>query len=431
MHMSKTRPGIRASALAMVIAAGAVMGLSTLANAQTRTVRPLDGVAQANKIGSQAKADRNWIASYWAWVDGGKVGPGPALPRQILPSGIPVETNPLRPAQNLIRVLYRHRLQENAFLPAYYTLGNLLQDDPAAMASFRAYSLQNMLRTDMGDEQAYVHHLQLLSRPGSDLTDVRIEDGALVSIGLLTPETSDEPAVDIMSKTPPLPPGSAPPTELPKPPTREEIDERLRQPGKPPSQIDLRPFREDKPGKPGYDCDDDAEALAAWLLKKFPGGQQINIMFCGTGNAEGKGKSCHLVSVLVYGDKYYIVDGSSGTVSGPFDMPMTDEGLKQNLKALWERWYKYAMYPDINVDPGRFKPNDRSPFGPNEPLPWWHDPEVRRAFCEAIKIPAGDCDERIRRDYIHPSPEGPLPGQQPEVPQKPELEPVGPTTVPM
>lgn len=127
---------------------------------------------------------------------------------------------------------------------------------------------------------------------------------------------------------------------------------------------------------PGFDCDDFADAIGAFLVKDKEGASysQVGCTFRG-GN---KKKGSHAITRIDAGGQYWLVDGQTGLTSGPHntDVPM-------DASSITEGGYG-AQDGTTNTNQSTDAPNDRSwgrgLFGNGEPDPWHTDPEERRRF---------------------------------------------------
>ncbi len=299
---------------------------------------------------------------------------------------------PFYGAEEFFRKLYAHRLNSNTASPSYYTLHQLLRDDPAVQAAFRLYATTGKFETPFDDDfNLALNHLDAVVDASSagvrfDFSageQAAIVAGELASMGLFLKAAAEVlPVVD---------PEILPPEVRPVDPQALAIKQRLPvvpagtpywpdgESPCPPGAIDNGAYPFDgfccDAGHPGFDCDDYARAWAAWLkrnLTEYPNAQYfILAVYYGVPR---RGHS--VVAVLIDG-KYYIVDPQSGMVRGPLDQNWIfpeDFGpfLREILRA------RYGMNPPDDVSDWALHPPDY--IDPHDVPPWYSDPAVREWF---------------------------------------------------
>ena len=126
-------------------------------------------------------------------------------------------------------------------------------------------------------------------------------------------------------------------------------------------------------GKPGFDCDDFADALAFYLSKNKKGVTACTVRVTWTtnpGSSGGKAKSAHLVTKIKAGGKYWLVDAQDGKASGPHD-----EGTKMDATPI-------LCFYDIKPGSVRTEQSDRDHgYRPwCEPAPWTDSPTIVKCF---------------------------------------------------
>jgi hypothetical protein len=143
-------------------------------------------------------------------------------------------------------------------------------------------------------------------------------------------------------------------------------------------------YREDplhNDGRPGFDCDDWADAMAGWLQHRFCEGgyadtarqKWLHVLW-----KEGKGGTGHAMNIVYYGGYYWIVDAQTNAVYGPFR-----EGDPWEVRPLLQGPNRYGLPEDVVPGFGDlYNPGERS--NGTEPPAWWDSPffrdEVERQF---------------------------------------------------
>jgi hypothetical protein len=320
----------------------------------------------------------------------------------------------LVPAELLFRQIYAHRLNEIDGLELY-TLGHLLRDDPVVLAHFRHYTITGELEIAFDeDPEAAMNHLLAIAdavTEGEEFSFVAGGDWAIYSDGATSTGLVGEPGGDEPPGEPPpqpFPPEPEVPQEL-RPFDRDLRDEvpasrlpnRLRPPGKRDLywwdhkvpcavQDPVKPGIEwcEAPGTIGFDCDDYALAMIAWLRhfrELYDAAFYQLHVFWGV-------DSGHALVLVLIGEYFYLIDPQTGFVLGPFDKSdyyANDYALlRQLLRQLINNLYKddkdVLLTPEDNIN---IFIRDRDIPIPAEPPPWYTDPAMRDRFKDKMDIP--------------------------------------------
>lgn len=299
---------------------------------------------------------QEWASIVWEYYDTGQVPARAATFKFSNPKQFPRWFQPFNPALSVFKDIYRHRLTAPGQLDGF-TIEDLLASDPAVRDHFREFTTTGVLRTPIDeDPQAAANHVERLqeaeaggSKEYTLLGDWEVKSLAVVSTGLVTKKKIPNPPAP--NPGTPVPPGF--PGDL-----KREWDD---------SDIDKMPYKPDGwPWQPGFDCDDYADALAAWLKKhmlpNYPG-MTIDIIWItwfGGGHA--------IVRVCYEGTCYYIDPQTGEILPCPTGCTVKDiiDWFNRIGYGIGDPWLPGWEIKD---------PNERPLF---EPGPWWEDEELRR-----------------------------------------------------
>lgn len=134
-----------------------------------------------------------------------------------------------------------------------------------------------------------------------------------------------------------------------------------------------------EPGRPGIDCDDFADMMAAWLKRYIGGDVEVKLLGMWYYNSEGKYVG-HMMTIVILDGYYYIIDPQTGRVIGPFSI-----GTPYDPRPILEPAYDFDPNRPVKVKPQ--EPNERR-FP--EPAPWHEDEHHRQRVPEILENPAED-----------------------------------------
>ncbi len=250
------------------------------------------------------------------------------------------------------------------------------------MAHFREYTTTGVLVTPFAeDAQAASNHIERLMQAqawtSSEYTLLGswgTRSTSVVSNGLVTKKKIPNPP-----PPPPTPdPGDPPSPSIPEEIQQEWWDSKLR---------NMTHESDGWPWQPGFDCDDFADALAAWLqnhlVPNYPGMTVEIIWVTWYGNG-------HAIVRVCYNGTCYYIDPSSGLMMPVCDTPCT---LQDVIDWLKEEGYidGNPWFPGWDIK----EPNERPWF---EPGPWWTDPDA----CKKIEEETGHpCDDFIWQSFYN------------------------------
>ena len=384
--------------IGLVIGVVISLGLASVARAD-------DAEVFGTKPGSGPMSDvtreelRVWAAAFWEWHETG-VCPAWALNFQFThPEEFPENFAFFVDAYEAFGKVYQHRLQPDPRLAGYYSLDDLLVDNPDIYAAFKHYTITGVLKTPFADDPgAATNHLVLavagLEGGADEDLDVRAtylaaENGELISDARIAAVGSAGYVGDMATIAPGTPvPGPAQP-DIPEC-LRHFIDQSLL--GDPcVAQClytkDVDPswflFIRTDPGTPGFDCDDFADALIAWLLHKLRGlypdveAYQLVHWFTDCNGTEVG----HAVVYIKIGNYFYIIEPQTGKVSGPF--PATgDPDPRTLLTPCGSPGGGIKYDPNKPVKWKLLPPNKRPDV---EPAPWHTNPAMQQHLIDCIK----------------------------------------------
>ncbi len=253
---------------------------------------------------------RQWAALYWQWRDTGVVTQ--ELSGFEFTNPIPSDLTPIDYAYDIFEQLYATELAALSTPEAPYSVIQLILDDPDVMQRFRVYTTTGLLSISFTQEQeASWSHLDMAAQAadgdGYSMDRAWIEDGSLLTQSLLgSPGSTALPPV-------------TPPFEDPEVPDEiDDFDQDLKDLIRdcPLKDID---WRQDVPPAPGFDCDDFAISMAAWLRQlqqQYPD-MQISLLLFWYDKDDGT-RGGHAVTIVRIDGYYYIIDAQTGDVKGPY-----------------------------------------------------------------------------------------------------------------
>jgi hypothetical protein len=139
-------------------------------------------------------------------------------------------------------------------------------------------------------------------------------------------------------------------------------------------------------GAPGFDCDDFADAIGAYIANKCRNGLTYANIYCSfvaLDSATGKkrGRVGHLVTMIKSDSSYWLVDGQTGASSGPHPLDTPPDAAPilggYSLKS-----------GTVKTSSKQHAPNDRGPWS-GEPPPWHESPAMVEHFENVTGFGAG------------------------------------------
>ncbi|MEE2907753.1 MAG: hypothetical protein VX527_07960 [Planctomycetota bacterium] len=265
---------------------------------------------------------QEWATYFWQWYETGMVPPG--ADEFEFSFEVDDGMNPLLPTLVLFEQIYADELSPD------YTIWNLIEDDSAVYLAFKIHSVSG----------------------------VNIMRAGLVG--------KDKKRPDLIP-------------EIPLPKGCDHIqDEALREFCEKLHEVfhaaDFQPFcyKADSKwpwGKPGFDCDDYADAMR-WFLwhhlsEQYP---EIEVFTL----ALYFGRSGHAVTALHFNGQYWFMDPQTGEIYGPFS----------NWEALEAAVRSFMKAQDMYTWPRRIKKRTTPPW--NEPGYWYTDPDRRQEIADCF-----------------------------------------------
>ncbi len=323
----------------------------------------------------------------------------------------------LAPALDVFTELYAHKLDPSGTYVAPYTILDLMRDDPAVDARFKRYTLTGEIETTSTDDaEMMMKHVQMAAEAIATSEEYSLEECMVSSGCFKTVELVKQPAT-----TPPAPQPTIP-TPIPVPPGLQQFDCDLRawvarsllacmkSKGLYKGENSRDPNRPNPRGR--FDCDDFADAMAAWLEKYLkqlypnmdvkgfgfmwkcpkldsndnpvldPNGQPV---YTDDGHA--------MVLVTIDG-KFYLIDPYTGTVYGPY---LTNADAYDAAIALASQTNSLCQGWKPGTGPFTWPPHERP--GSIEPKPWWKWKDMQERFCNALR----QCCNEIPTWYTPPT----------------------------
>lgn len=373
-----------------------------------------------------------WVQLWWQWDETGQ------RPTEL--DGLAATTlsaadlrAPFREANVLFAKIYQDQvnaLPHGETFVDFPTVFDLIRSDSTIREQYKEYTLTGKLVTPFdGDHNALLTHLHAIADAGN---------GGEFNLGGGFAITEDGVESTLLVATLSAPDGTLtqPPDVTPEPPTPNPMDigpllpdlicrsNLPFRPGTPPSPggperapcpaDDIPPNVPETPGSPpGFDCDDRADALGAWLVHHlrslYPGITYRVVLLCPSPLPDPCNGCCHATLMLVYANHTWHVDASTGIWYGPISYDscqasLTEAELKECVKA---KVLDSTRELFCNLEPNPYNGdfcNGEYPSGlppwlhpgqqpPGEPKPWHTDPERRAWLCAQLNIPAADCDQ--------------------------------------
>ncbi|MDG2200755.1 MAG: hypothetical protein P8K80_06195 [Phycisphaerales bacterium] len=274
---------------------------------------------------------QEWASYYWEWYETGIIPPGADRFEFSEPVGSGM--NPLQFSLVVFEDLYADHLTDD------YEIWEFIMDEPAIYEAFKHHSITGEL------DAPYVLVI------GNDSKGKKKKPG--LSPGLV-------PVDSCSSITDPI---------------LRALCERLHR-GVGDSRLPYSPcYQEDGSwpwSRPGFDCDDYADAMRWWLQYylrgEFPDVEigKLSLYY---------GRSGHVVNYIYLNGAYWLVDAQTGEVRGPY-------GSMAELKAgAWQLMRDLYWAPDY--DPW-LKRTWGWPI--MEPSPWYTDPERRQEIIDRLRL---------------------------------------------
>jgi hypothetical protein len=339
----------------------------------------------------------------WQYIDSGGTNTASLLNWQWTAPDLLDLTGPANDAETqpaifgggmeLFRALYIHRLApQTPGGPA--TIYDLLETNTQVALLFKHWTLTHQLATvEAWDPIAHQKHITMVIDAVITKQYASTRGVPLFQPGLLI---SDRTEIEVWAGVPWNYLGAPPPAGVPDPITRETqksvedcvANESGKLTGPWPSGKKL--YKSDKlatwfglvSGTPGFDCDDFADAIGAYLTKGKAGASYCTVytswIATDPSNGKKKGKVGHLVTMIKAGGKYWLVDAQTGATSGPFDA-----GTPPDASTVTGG---YSKKPGSDyTDPKPIPPNDRSRWS-GEPPPWHTSREMKECFNEVTGL---------------------------------------------
>lgn len=382
--------------LTVVLTLAAVVCLAPRAHADDDVIY---GVNPGSGPMSQGTRDelRIWAGAFWEWLDTG-VCPDWAIDFEFShPEEFPENFVFFADAYEIFGKLYQDHLQPDPRQPGYYTLDDLFQDNPEVYAAFRHYTMTGELRTPVTDANATLKHLVLAAAGlmGDEVdntyvrtTFVQVAGNQVISDSMVVAVANAGYVGDMAT----IVPGT--PIPSPAQPTVPECLRHFVDLSKLGSRCvvnclytkDIDPswflFIRTDPGTPGFDCDDFADALIAWLLHylrgMFPDVEAYQLVHWYT-DCNGT-EAGHAVVYIKIGNYFYIIEPQTGKITGPF--PSTDNPDPRTVLVPCG-----GTGPGVRYDPNKpvkwklVPPNKRPSV---EPAPWYTNPAMRQHLIDCI-----------------------------------------------
>ncbi len=346
------------------------------------------------------EADADYIRfaeAWWTVIDNGGTDLSPlagfawlAPDLVALENGLDVSTqvDPWGGGMELFARLYAHKLAPNdPFGPDH--IEELLSIDPAVAEEFKHWGHYHQVVTSISaDPAAHAEHMALVMDALTFQSEAVVRglpymDGStLVSDRLeLTGSSSPAPAPTTPATTnkegPAVEPGGGGPRPV------NMLDKCIRTRGGVLDPFSGQLYKADKGyycfgllgGCPGFDCDDFADAIGAYIIKGKQGVTTCNVYCKWTSknpNNGKKSKAAHLVTKIKSGDCYWLVDAQTGAISGPHK-----NGTPMDATPVLGG---YNVCPGTVVtDQKDYEHGDRSPWS-GEPPPWHTSPTIVACF---------------------------------------------------
>lgn len=348
---------------------------------ESRAARPFIPPTQLWTISPTTESElQQWIVLHWQWYESGQVPAGAENFAFSHPGELPSGFHPFNQSFELFESLYADRLVFNPTSGPGYGIEQLIEDDAVVRSQFIAYTITGLLHSGMFvDPNANQRFIEaaldaLFVGDKFEVIDAWFLQGngelMLMSAGLKKkpkPTTSS-----------PVPPVSPFPTGLL--PFHEDLQEAIED-----GNVDDVPYIEDDwwPWHDGgFDCDDAGDASGGWLRRRL-GTAYEGVEAFALPLRWREGRIGHIVTVIYYNGYYWIIDGQTGRMIGPFpvSVPFTDIDLRPLLEP-------YNIEPN---DPITIKP--RRDLGDRpwvEPYPWWENPAMREHLEDATGHPWGE-----------------------------------------
>lgn len=333
------------------------------ANVNGAVVWPEPNEAQLQEL-------QQWAAYFWHWRETGEVLPGAdGFQFSVAPGG---GFCGLQPTIVLFEYLYADQLTEE------YTIWELIVDNPAIYAAFKQHSLTGELSTELWDPATELHwDMVIRAADGvidiADCDEMEYDSVGDLEVGIGGEGLTSNVLLKKKKKPCPVPPdgdGDGVPDIW------EELWRKIRD-GVRDSGLGFHDcYQSDSSwpwGKPGFDCDDYAEAMIHWLRhyleQDYPG---IDVYFLWvTWYGDG-----HAMVVIEENGVYFLVDPQTGQTLGPFS------SWAEMVAAAWDFmkvWYGVD-------DPWLPSAKKRTSRPWNEPSPWYDDPERLQEFIDCMGI---------------------------------------------
>lgn len=314
------------------------------------------------------------------WLEKGVPSPGASGFKLTYPDRVGENAAIQQDALVLFTDLYADRLVLDMDDPGYYTIEDLILDDPEVFDRFMEYTTTGVLalRAERDGKDVTNQHMEMIALAiATDDDCLEVTDYWVIAVSNTDYEVGSMLLTEKKKCKPPTP-GPGP---QPEP---ENIPDILKNPVR---DFPLRqhPYYEDDGSwpwsQPGFDCDDWADALAEYLRRILEGQvEDLEIwQFWVTWKGDG-----HVVTVVRINGKYYIVDGQTGMMRGPYDsLEDAKDGAWDIMKDGYDVDKDDVWFPRIT----KRKPGER-PFV--EPSPWYTDPDRRRDFEEDTGLDPDD-----------------------------------------
>lgn len=339
---------------------------------------------------------RTWAQAYWVWRDTGSWPAWSLTQKFAHPEEFPQNFALFDAETDFFGKVYQHRLQPDPGKAGYYTLDDLMRDDPDVRQAFREYTITGNAQVSGSDDaEAALNFLELAQAGLKDETVGNVEVHAtFLQISGDTLKTDARVTVvgggavgdraSIAPGTPlPAPTGPGIPDCL-----RHWVDQSLL--GN--SCVASCLYTSDVDptwyilfwgtGTPGFDCDDFADALTAWLLHHLRGMYpdiEISPLWFWFTDCNGT-ESGHGIVYVRIGDSYYLIEPQTGRIYGPYPVAGGPDPRPAVVPC-------GDSTPGIHYDPNKpvkWKLNPPNERPGSEPNPWWDNPAMKQKLIDCI-----------------------------------------------
>ena len=289
---------------------------------------------------------------------------------------IPVDVDPFGEGRVLFEDLYEHRLSD------VYGFEDLIDDDPLIRLTWRHWTLTRQVATvDFIDPIAHQRHIDAL------IMAIVFDDGyATRGVPYFSASTI------VSDRTKKKKPNGT--ITTPTPADVSTLAQKIQdfhacicmKVGVISGFPDLYDPDNEPAGDPGFDCDDFADALGAYVLGQTTAqGVTAKNKYVSWTNSAGKGVA-HLVTMISFCGYYWLLDAQTGNKIGPFA-----DGTKIDASPLINAGYDVKADSSVDTSQKCYDIGDRGDWK-GEPKPWYEDMEMRDHFENETGLDADDFD---------------------------------------